>query len=689
MKSNKLRILLPIVLIILWLGVSSIGGPKFAKINNVTTNDQTSFLPKSADSTKVASDESAFLPSTNIPTVILITSPSKISVSQFASLIPLTNKITKINGVVKEANNVIGPIPSKDGKAAEFIVQLKNSATIDKTVKNIRATLHQSLPSNLTSYVTGPGGLIADLINAFSGIDGILLFVAVGVVFFILLIVYRSIILPFIVLMTSIFALTGAIFLVYELAFHGVIKLNGQSQGILSILVIGASTDYSLLLISRFKEYLHQFESKWQAMAKTLRFIIEPIGASAATVSLALLCLLFSNLNSNRALGPIAAIGIVFAFAAVMTLLPSILVLFGRKAFWPFQPRVDTNEEKKLTVWQKIAGFIEKRPRIIWTTCLVILLGLAFGLTQLRDSGVSETASILGKSDAVTGQTVLAQHFPAGSGSPAELIVPVSQTKTVLKVLNNTPGLTGSAVYSSSINSPIIRHNTVLINSTLVAAADSNQAENTIIGLRNELNKVSPETLVGGTTATLIDTNNTDRGDLHKIIPIVLVVILIILMLLLRAILAPVILIGSVILSFASSLGLSALVFNHLFHFPGSDAAVPLFGFIFLVALGVDYNIFLMTRVREESIKLGTHRGIFKGLSVTGSVITSAGVVLAATFAALSVIPILFLVQIAFIVAAGVLIDTIIVRSLLVPGLVEDIGKLIWWPSKLWKNGKA
>jgi len=247
LKSNKFRILLPIVLILLWLGVSSIGGPKFAKINNVTTNDQTSFLPKSADSTKVNNDEAAFLSNKDIPAIALITSSSKLTESQFSSLVLLSGKIIGINGVVAGPNSIVGPIPSSDGKAAEFIIQLKNSTTIDKTVKNIRSVLKTNIPSHLTAYVTGPGGLIADLINAFSGIDGILLFVAVGVVFFILILVYRSIILPFIVLITSVFALTGAIFLVYELALHGVIKLNGQSQGILSILVIGASTDYSLL----------------------------------------------------------------------------------------------------------------------------------------------------------------------------------------------------------------------------------------------------------------------------------------------------------------------------------------------------------------------------------------------------------------------------------------------------------
>ncbi len=690
MKSNKFRLLLPILLIGLWLVVSGIGGPTFAKINNVTTNNQASFLPKTADSTIVDNEQTAFISSSAIPAIVVISSNKTLTHQQFSSLLPLTAKFAKTSGVTSGAGNVVGPIPSKDGHAAEFIVQITSSTSaLAPTVKELRAVLKTNVSPDLATYVTGPAGIAADLFSAFGGIDGILLYVAIGVVFFILLLVYRSIILPFIVLITAMVALSGAILLVYQLALHGVIKLNGQSQGILSILVIGATTDYSLLLISRYKEYLHEYESKWQAMRKTLRHVIEPIGASAATVCAALLCLLFSNLNSNRALGPIAAIGIVFAFLTVTTLLTSILLLFGRKAFWPFAPRVDSHEVKKLTLWEKIAGFVKKRPRAIWLSCFILLAGLSLGLFQLKASGVSETAAILGSSNAVTGQTVLSAHFPGGSGSPAELIVPVADKQKVMNLLASSSGITTPMVFSNpKTHAPVVHDGNLLVTATLDSAADSNQAESTVRQLRTNLKTVSPTTLVGGTTATLIDSNNTANSDLHKIIPIVLVVILFILMILLRAILAPLILIGSVILSFAGSLGLSALVFNHLFHFAGSDAAVPLFGFIFLVALGVDYNIFLMTRVREESVKSGTHKGIFKGLSVTGSVITSAGIVLAATFASLSVIPILFLVEIAFIVAAGVLIDTVIVRSLLVPGLTEDIGKLIWWPSKLWRHGK-
>ncbi len=314
----------------------------------------------------------------------------------------------------------------------------------------------------------------------------------------------------------------------------------------------------------------------------------------------------------------------------------------------------------------------------------IVLLGFSLGLTQLKASGVSESATILGKSNAVAGQTVQAAHFSAGSGSPVEIVTPVSGSETVLQAVRKAPGVvTASYLSQPSSGAPATVDGKVLINATLAYNPDSKAAEDVVATLRSNLSNIEHQALVGGATAINLDTNNTAQADLHKIIPIVLVVILLILMILLRSIVAPVLLVLSVILSFAASLGFSALVFNHLFHFPGADASVPLFGFIFLVALGIDYNIFLMSRVREESKKLGTRPGILRGLSLTGGVITSAGIVLAATFAALAIIPILFLAQIAFIVSFGVLLDSILVRSLLVPAISYDIASPIWWPSKL------
>jgi RND superfamily putative drug exporter len=439
------------------------------------------------------------------------------------------------------------------------------------------------------------------------------------------------------------------------------------------------------------------------------RSAFEPIVASGATVILALLCLLFSDLNSNKSLGPIAAIGIVFSLLAALTLLPALLAVFGRAAFWPFRPARPGEHPHRHThekgerlaglegvrgVWLRVGRLIASRPRITWLVSFVLLAACALGLTQLKANGVEQTDLVLSQSDAADGQAVLAKHFDAGSGSPVLIVARETDGQEVLDRVEQADGIASAAFYTGAgrpqeggpAPDPVVKDGRVLIQATLDAEPDSAEAERVVRELRQTLPDSDPGVLVGGVTAVALDTNDTAQSDLIKIIPIVLAVILVILMLLLRSIVAPVLLIGSVVLSYAAALGVSALVFNGIFGFPGADAAVPLFGFVFLVALGVDYNIFLMTRVREESLRIGTRPGILRGLGLTGSVITSAGIVLAATFAALAVIPILFLVQIAFIVAFGVLLDTVVVRSLLVPALSYDIGRAIWWPSRLWRT---
>jgi len=695
-KQNKLLILIPLALLLVWFIISGIGGPVFGKLADVSSNDQVNFLPASADSTKVQNVIAKYQSSKSVPAIVVITSNSKIGITQLMHYQALDPKITSIKGVQSGKAGVLGPIPSKDGLAVEYVIQITDTGNIGGVIKDIRSTVDAGLIQGDKAYVTGPAGIAADLIKAFGGIDGILLFVAVGTVFVILLLVYRSIILPFLVLISAMFALTGAILVIYYLAKNNVIKLNGQSQGILSILVIGASTDYALLIISRYREALDHLQSRYDAAWRAIKFSLEPILASASTVILALLCLLFSDSNANKSLGPVAAIGIAFSFLSAMTLLPAFLVIFGRVSFWPFSPKftgeVDSHNpvlEYNKGLWTTIPKFIEKRFRIIWIGLIVILIGLSSGLLQLKASGISQSSSILGKSNAVEGQSIAAAHFPAGTGSPAEIITPVNTSLTVLNSIKQTAGISNAVIYSEpGTILPKVVDGKVLIIATLSAVADSSQGTQTVVNLRALLRNIEPQAVVGGITAVTLDTNNTARADLKKIIPIVLAVILLILILLLRAIIAPLILIFSVILSFSASLGVSALVFNHLFHFPGSDPSVPLFGFIFLVALGVDYNIFLMSRVREETLKLKTRPGILLGLSLTGGVITSAGIVLAATFASLIVIPILFLAQIAFIVAFGVILDTLIVRTFLVPALNYELGKFIWWPSKLWSKTK-
>ncbi|WP_307281679.1 MMPL family transporter [Arthrobacter sp. W4I7] len=694
-----LRWLVPVILVLAWLALAGVGGPTFGRLDEVSSNDQASFLPASAEATAAQDWQAKFRDSDEVPGVIVLEADETLSAVQLGGIASLR---TDLEGL-QAGSAVIGPIPSGDGKAVQFIVPIDSSKEVKEVVRELRDTVAQSAPAGIKTYVTGPAGLAADLTAAFAGIDGILLLVALGAVFVILLVVYRSLLLPIVVLLTSVFALCAAILLVFGMAKAEWIQLNGQSQGILSILVIGAATDYALLFVARFREALTHTTNRTAGVLTAWKASFEPILASGATVIIALLCLLFSDLNSNKALGPVAAAGILCSLFAALTLLPALMALLGRAAFWPFRPKLvpaDQREPELVTglegqkgLWRATGSLVSRRPRTVWVASVLLLVVAASGLLQLKANGVPQTDVILTASNTVDGQDALARHFDAGSGSPAVVVAGQGKAQEVLDTVKASDGV-GEAYLLAQGSVPItgapgapsapdVRDGKVLINATLNDAADSLEAEETVKALRAEVKAVDPGALVGGVTATALDTNTTAQRDLVIIIPVVLVVILLILMLLLRSIVAPVLLVLSVVLSYGAAMGVSAFVFNNILGFPGADATVPLFGFVFLVALGVDYNIFLMSRVREESLKHGTRPGILRGLGVTGGVITSAGVVLAATFAALGVIPIMFLVQLAFIVAFGVLLDTILVRSLLVPALAYHIGPRIWWPGKL------
>ena len=694
-----LRWLLPVILVLTWLALAGIGGPTFGRLEEVSSNDQASFLPASAEATAAQDWQAKFRDSDEVPGVIVLESDESLTPAQLGEAASLR---TELEGL-ELGSTVIGPIASEDGKAVQFIAPIDSSVEIKEAVQELRDTVAEAAPEGMRTYVTGPAGLAADLTAAFAGIDGILLLVALAAVFVILLIVYRSLLLPILVLLTSVFALCAAILLVFGMAKAGWIQLNGQSQGILSILVIGAATDYALLYVARFREALTHTTNRTAAVLTAWKASFEPILASGATVIIALLCLLFSDLNSNKALGPVAAAGILCSLFAALTLLPALMALLGSAAFWPFRPKLapaDEREPELVTglegqkgLWRATGSLVSRRPRIVWVASVLLLLAGSAGLLQLKANGVPQTYVIRTASNAVDGQDALARHFDAGSGSPAVVVVDQGKAGEVLDTVKAADGV-GEAYLLAQGSVPItgapgapsapdVRDGKVLINATLNSAADSLEAEEAVKALRQEVKAVDPDALVGGVTATALDTNTTAQRDLVIIIPVVLMVILFILMLLLRSVVAPVLLVLSVVLSYAAAMGVSAFVFNNILGFPGADATVPLFGFVFLVALGVDYNIFLMSRVREESLKHGTRPGILRGLGVTGGVITSAGVVLAATFAALGVIPIMFLVQLAFIVAFGVLLDTVLVRSLLVPALAYDIGPRIWWPGKL------
>lgn len=706
-RSGPLRVLLPAVLILAWLTAAGIGGPFFGKVDEVSSNDQTAYLPESADATRVQELLPEFTESDAVPAIAVFVGEAELTEDQLAAIGDRVASLADLPDVTSDVSPVIA---SDDGLAAQAFVPVADDADIADAVAAIGDAVNHGMPDGVTAYVTGPAGFSADLVAGFSGIDGLLLGVALLAVLVILVLVYRSLLLPVAVLATSMFSLCAALLTVWWLAKWEVLLLSGQTQGILFILVIGAATDYSLLYVARFREQLRVNRDRAVATTRALRASVEPILASGGTVIAGLLCLLLSDLKSNSTLGPVAAIGIAFAMLAALTLLPAVLFAFGRAAFWPrrpkYEPDVVAAEPGVPTkgVWAKMALLVRRRPRAVWIVTALVLAAGAAGATQLDASGVPQSDLVLGSSPARDGQVALGEHFPGGSGTPVRVVVPEEDLQSAADVLLAHDGVDAVSVVASDSPSgtapvtpdgisalvpgspapePTIVGGDAMLEGTLTDASDSAAAEEVVRDIRNELSDQAPGAIAGGVTATAIDTNDASVHDRNLIIPVVLAVIALILMMLLRSVLAPLLLIATTVLSFGTALGVSALVFDHVLGFPGADPAVPLYGFVFLVALGIDYNIFLMTRVREEALTSGTREGVLRGLTITGGVITSAGLVLAATFAALGIIPILFLAQIAFIVAFGVLLDTFVVRSLLVPALSYDIGRAIWWPSKL------
>lgn len=701
-----------VVTIIAWLAISSVAGPTFGKLSTVQENDNAAFLPDSAESTLASKVTVKFSDSSNdqIPTLLLflgdvdpVKNPANLVRIQ-SYLNALGNKTLPESGKLLSSYFVPGfpiqAIPSEDGKAALVNIAL-NSTIVEERVEEkptlslivdfMREDLKENFEAKeLTTHVTGFGGIFADLFGAFGSIDSTLLTTTLLVVSIILIIVYRSPLLWILPLFSAITALSVAGTIVYYAAKADLLDLNGQSQGILSVLVLGAATDYALLLIARYREELHHHESRYEAMKVSLRGVIEPILASGSTVIAGLLVLLLSDLSGNRGLGPVGAIGVAASMITVLTLLPALLVVFGRWIFWPKIPKFDDVDEQLSGTWAKIGNAVERNPKRIWiSTALLLVIFAGFSFT-LKADGLANTEAFTKRTDSVIGLERLGEHFPSGEGSPVEIVVKqgdVAQATTALLGVSNVafvePVVAGQKIPGAPTPPIKVVDGQVLLNATLKVAPDSVEARNTIPLIREAVHAVDKEILVGGGTAVQFDTDVASRHDNRVIIPVVLIIIGLILGLLLRSILAAGLLLLTVVLSFMATLGVCQLVFENVFDFKGADASFPLFTFIFLVALGIDYNIFLMTRVREESLKIGTRKGVIKGLTVTGGVITSAGIVLAATFAVLGVLPLVFLAQLGFAVAFGVLLDTIIVRSLLVPALVHVIGPKIWWPSKM------
>jgi RND superfamily putative drug exporter len=665
------------VTLALWVLLLVVAMPLAGKLTDAENNQASSWLPGSAESTKVVSLQGRFAETQTVPAVVVYSRAGGITPADRAKA---AADAVAFGGITNVKGHVDGPFPSADGQALQTVVPVYAGASggwtlLGPAVDRMRDIAAHGDPG-LSAHVTGPAGNGADQGEAFSGVDGTLLYATLGVVIVLLLLTYRSPVLWLLPLLCSGLALTASEAVIYLCAKHAGLTVNAQSAGILLVLVVGAGTDYALLLVARYREELRRHEDRHEAMAQALHRAGPAILASAFTVAVSMMCLVAAEMNSTSGLGPVCAIGVVVALLAMVTLLPALLVITGRWIFWPVRPAYGTDEPTASGVWSRIGGAVSGRPRLVWVGTALALGVLAVGVLGLKADGLSSAGEFTGKPDSVVGQDLLVRHFPGGAGAPVEVIVDASAADAAKGALASTRGI-------ASVSAPVQRGGLAYVTGTLTDAPDGQAAMDTVDRVRAAEHAVpGGHALVGGSTAIQLDIRRAARHDDVVIIPIVLVVVLLILGLLLRAVVAPLVLMATVVLSFGAALGLSSLVFNGLFHFTGEDSAFPLFVFVFLVALGIDYNIFLMTRVREESETLGTRRGALAGLAATGGVITSAGLVLASTFAVLAALPAVAFAEIGFAVCVGVLLDTLVVRSVLVTALTMDLGRRLWWPSR-------
>ncbi|GAA2765998.1 MMPL family transporter [Streptomyces paradoxus] len=675
------------LVLVLWVVVLFIAAPFAMKLTDAQDNDAASWLPGSAESTQVLEISEDFRPE-QIPAVVIYARESGLTPQDRAEIAEDVTQLKQLrdHGIIGEQTR--GPVFDRqtDPRAAQVFVPImmdeEGWERISPAVESIRDDVGTG-GDGLSVHITGPGGTSADFAEAFEGIDSTLLFSAMAVVVVMLLITYRSLTLLVVPLVAVVCALFAAQALIYLLAEHAGLTVNGQSAGILTVLVFGAGTDYALLLVARYREELRRHEDRHEAMALALHRAGPAVLASGATVVLSMLVLLTAEMNSTSGLGPVAAIGVAVALLAMMSLFPALLVIFGRWIFWPVIPHLGSPEPTERGIWARTGRRIARRPRMTWAVTTLALAVCSLGLIQLRAEGISNADAFTGKPDSITGQEVSARYFPAGSGDPLVVVSNQAQAVQVGRAVAQTPGVVPQSLGLPPGTKPAFEGK-VLFEATMTAPADSEAAKQTVERVRDAVHAVpDADAKVGGGTAALLDMDKATTHDNVLIIPLVLVVVLLILCVLLRALTAPLLLIGTVILSFTAALGISALAFRYVFDYAGEATDFPLFVFVFLVALGIDYNIFLTTRIREEAVRQGTRAGVVTGLAATGAVITSAGLVLAGTFAALGTLPMVAFAEIGFTVALGVLIDTFIVRSVLVTSLFLDVGPKVWWPHRL------
>ena len=664
------------IVLAVWLILAVVAGGFAQKLTDVQNNEASSWLPASAESTKALEKLEPFQDPNAIPTLVVYERPGGLTPQDMEDAQADIAEFQKMDGV---EGKVLGPFPSEDGEAMDILVTFNFGDDGWNAMPDVADELREIAPEGdgLNVHIAGAGGQAADAAEAFAGIDGTLLFSTLGVVILILLFTYRSPVLWILPIFSAGIALFCSEALIYFLAKYADLTVNGQSQAILTILVIGAGTDYALLLVARFREELRRHEDRHEAMAFALHRAAPAIVASAVTVMLGMLCLMFAEMNSTAGLGPVAAIGIGVTLLVMITLLPALLVIFGRWVFWPKRPTFRSPEPTQSGFWAKVGKRISIRPRAVWIGTTAALLVCCLGLFALEASGLSTEDSYTKEFDSITGQKVLAQHGLVDESNTVQVVANADKTDEVLAAMEDVDGL-------GTPREPQTAGGVAFMEVPIKGDAASQETFDIIENVRDRVHAVDgADALVGGWSAVYLDTKVAANRDNLVIIPIILLMVFLILTVLLRALTAPLLLLGTVVLSFGAAMGISAMLFKYVFDFAGSDPSFPLFAFVFLVALGIDYNIFLMTRVREETLHRGTRAGSLVALTSTGGVITSAGLVLAATFLVLATIPVVFLVELGVAVALGVMLDTMIVRSVLVTALNLDLGSKIWWPSKL------
>jgi putative drug exporter of the RND superfamily len=689
------RWLMPAVVIVGFLLAGAWLGGLGAGLSDVQRNDSAAYLPEGSEAARVLAESARITGLESTAAILVYRRPAGVTEADRTAIIL---RMLRINEAASHqlAFPPIGPIVSDDGQAAEVIVRFVGSDPDDirPAVAWLRAGVADA--PGLELRVAGPAAVLTDLIGVYGSIDLTLLGVSAGVILVILIVVYRSPFLPVVVLACAGIALGLANGGAYLMAEAGLVTVSGQTQGILDVLVLGAGTDYALLLVARFREELRRTDDRYAAMRTAWRASAGPVVASGATVIVALLCLAASDLPGTRGLGPVAALGIAFALTAMVLLLPAVLVLLGRVVFWPVRPRPGPGPEQHRGVWSRVADLVTRRPRLVWAAGAVVLAILAAGLVRLDPTGIPRSEAFLVRVESLVNQDVLARHFPAAAGTPATIITRADHVDPVVAAALGVARVTKATPYVDMLAAadrrrvglpppgPKAVDGLAQIDVTLDVPAESVAALRAVRELRAVVHAVpGAQARVGGQAANTIDVQAAAERDRAVVIPLVLLAVSVVLVLLLRAVVAAAVMIGTVVLSYLAVLGVSAVVFRDLFGFTGTDASFPLFAFVFLVALGVDYNIFLMSRIRQEAVGQDHVTAVRTGLALTGGVITSAGVVLAATFATLAVVPLVFLAQLAFAIAFGVLLDTFVVRTLLVPALTVDIGPRIWWPGRL------